>query len=697
MADIVLFKPRADGDAKSNMSMFVELCRKLTALDARSQFDQDVWSVGSVFGGNKKFCLHRPDGTPLAEPFRTFIKSYVAYTHSFEPKKSATSLEEAIYAMRGLEEVCRNKDGFEFHALSGKDFDAAIEHFKKGTAQAATLTKRGASLAKIAAFIQANMLVCGPLAWTNPIPKPKSLAHQSSKEGDEARAKKLPSKAAMAGIPQIFYLAHANGSSDNFCQIVTSYCALLMSNPSRAGELLSQPVDILVEGFSGSNAGLGLRWWPEKGGTPLVKPVLGPFEDVVRQAHQSLVRNGSEARVVARWYESNPRKMFLPEGFEFLRNREFIFLQEINDLFFGGAWDPAARMRISSWLKRSGIAPIRRQKRETKSSPTHWVRFADLEASALSALPTDLLSRPSGRKYSEMLFLTLGVSLRGAWCGMRVLFCPISYESIFNGLGGRHAGGTKSIFDHYGFTNDDGSPIAVNTHQFRHWLNTLAQLAGLSQLDIAMWSGRKNVAQNEAYNHVTPVQRLDRLRSLVGDHSKAVGALGSMPTVIPIRRADYAAAKIPTAHVTDFGYCVHDFSFEPCQLHRDCLSCNDHVCVKGDQPAEERLTFKLEETRRLLESAKNALSEDEYGADQWVRHNEAVLGRLTQLKAVLADPAIEDGAIIQLANPTAPSRLKEALASRVRLDLPPTTGDVSNAQENADRIKQIKSDQGSKS
>jgi hypothetical protein len=696
MAKMVLFKPKSTATAQENMLTFLALGKQLTALGAREQFEKDIWSVGDIFGKNKNIYFLNSDGAPLIEPFRSFSKSLLSYLHSFEPHRMASVLEDILYALRSLESVCKQNKSFAFENLSGIELDAAIEEVKKSNLSSSSQYKRGASLSKIAKFLSEQMLVVGPLVWSNPIQKPYNLAQSSKNGGDEARAKKLPSQASMDAIPQIFFLAHQKGGKDIVAQVATSYCVLLMSNPSRARELLEQPLDILVGNFSSTNHGLGLRWWPKKGGTPIVKPVLGPFEDVVRKAYQSLVDNSAEARKIAKWYEGNPQKMYLPNELEGYRKKTLLNREDINKLLFGGEYNRTARTSVQHWIKAHKLTHVKEVVKEVSTRSRQWIKFSDFEASVLSHLPKDLLSRSGSKKYSELLFLTRGKGLRGSWSHVQVLFGHISYDSIFNCLsGGRN--GTKSIFALYGYSNADGTPITLNTHQFRHWLNTLAQLAGLSQLDIAIWSGRKNIAQNEVYNHITPEQRLERLRNMVGDRNLAVGGLGNLPKVIPIKRSDYAAAKIPTAHVTDFGYCIHDFSFEPCQLHRDCLSCNDHVCVKGDKPAEDRLDLKLEETKRLLHQAKKALGEEEYGADRWVEHNTSVVERLESLKAILNDQSIEKGAIIQLSNPTAPSRLKEALDSRVKLVLPKTKGVLIYEQENAKRVEVIKSEKARKS
>ena len=61
----------------------------------------------------------------------------------------------------------------------------------------------------------------------------------------------------------------------------------------------------------------------------------------------------------------------------------------------------------------------------------------------------------------------------------------------------------KSIFDRFGYKLSSGERLKLTSHQPRHFLNTIAQRGGLSQLQIAKWSGRADVKQNRTYNHVS--------------------------------------------------------------------------------------------------------------------------------------------------------------------------------------------------
>jgi hypothetical protein len=72
---------------------------------------------------------------------------------------------------------------------------------------------------------------------------------------------------------------------------------------------------------------------------------------------------------------------------------------------------------------------------------------------------------------------------------------------------------------------------------------------------------------------------------------------------------------VPTAHVTLYGFCIHDFTSTPCEMFRKCLDCREHVCVKGVPGKTERLRHSLEAARDNLAKARKAVGEEVYGAE----------------------------------------------------------------------------------
>jgi hypothetical protein len=689
--EIFVFKPLAELTGEGNIQKFISLCRKRsTALNACHQFEKDTWDVSDFLAeGRKNYnLLFLREKSPFIEPLGSFAKAFVAYAYARRPM-AASPIEDYIRAFRALDAACAQQiKPFRMATISGATFNAAAQRLQTQGLKDSTLGKIYGKLAKIAEFLNSNLMVAAPFVWKAPkvTNRPENIL--VGQAGDEARAKKLPSKAALEAIPHIFHAANTDPESTVSVRVASAYCALLMCNPSRSAELLSQPADMAIEAFSESNSGFGLRWWPKKGGAPIVKPILTPLVDVAKLAIESVRQATEPARQLACWYEENPGRMYLPPDLEDLRAKEFLSYRDIA-LIFLGEYNHAARSLIAYWVAKHSVPHVPIELIQNPSYNKKFIRFTDIEKAILAQLPRGFPYLTPLRRYSELLFLNLGMSLRERRMGIRILFSPVTYNQLISALGGSDK--IVSIFDEYGFTETDGSRITVRSHQFRHWLNTLAQLSGVSQLDIALWSGRKDVSQNAAYNHVTAEQRIEMMRAVIGDAKRATGSMALTPKAIPIERAEYVAQKIPTAHVTDFGYCVHDFSLLPCQLHRDCMFCNDHICVKGDIAAEERLLAKLEESRRLLDASRVALNEKEYGADRWVQHNQEIAARMQSLVDLLQDPKLPAGALIQMANPEAPSRLKSALESRVKLEVSYPYGKPKDAEKNAKHIETLQS------
>jgi len=189
----------------------------------------------------------------------------------------------------------------------------------------------------------------------------------------------------------------------------------------------------------------------------------------------------------------------------------------------------------------------------------------------------------------------------------------------------------------------------------------------MNQLDIAKWSGRVNVEQNKVYDHQSDRDILALVRGVVGDEQHMFGPLAKAHKAALIPRDEFARLKVPTAHTTEFGYCIHDFTMLPCQIHRDCINCDEQVCIKGDQVREANIRRHREETRTLLADAQAADAEKYAGANRWVEHQQITLARLDQLCSILDDPSVPAGSVIQPSGVIPASRLRQAAAQRDRL------------------------------
>lgn len=655
MAEIVLFTPKAELDAAANLRGFVDMCRsKLTVFGADLPFQNDVWDVTEAvatkgMGGKRERITFSNAATVdekvpemMREPFLSFAKAYVRYMHGMRPTKV---IHNRVAALRAIEaallETGLPPDPVRIDSrILNRAAQIVADRFSNGAAY-----RVGGQIEMLGIFLSENRLAAIPVRWRNPIKRPSS-AVRVGKEFDERRAEKMPSQAALDALPRIFRIA-----TEPADVITVSVAAILLASPDRISEVLTLPEACEVrEPRTGKEDAYGLRWWPAKGSEPMVKWLVPSMASVVEEALQNIRSMTAEARRIAKWYEQHPGQLYLAADVAPLRSREWLSLEDIAEVL--GLSDSSA---ANTWCRAKGIKPEQRE----GAGRRVFARFSDVEDAVLRMLPRGfpVLDEATGLKYSEALFVVQRNQLaqRGIY---RCMIEPVGIGQINTGLGSRVAHGYESIFGRFGFTEPDGSPIQITSHKFRHYLNTLAQAGGLSQLDIAKWSGRRDIKQNEAYDHVTPSQMLQKIRDAVGG-DQMFGPLAELPKKVLICRDEFARLVVPTAHTTDLGYCVHDYTASPCQLHMDCIHCRDLVCVKGDAEKEALLRQRLDEAKSLMDKAQAATAEGYSGSDRWLDHHQSTVDRLVQLCSIMDDPAVPNGAVIQLAAPKMPSRLDQ--------------------------------------
>lgn len=649
MADLILFQPKAELDAAENLQGFINSCRnELTVFGADLPFDENTWDISDSINlkghGNKRHRLvfsnletvNDNSPAPMAEPFLSFAKAYFRYMQGFRP---INGTGPRLVALRTLEAALRESGGDANPIRSDiLIFNRAAQMIVEKYSAAAAY-RQGGQLEMLAEFLCDNKLTSISVRWRNFIKRPGDSA-RVGKEFDERRNDKMPTQVALDALPEIFLRA-----VEPVDVIVSSVAALLCASPDRISEVLSLPLDCEVRQRN-SKTGIeayGLRWWPAKGADPMVKWVVSSMASVVQEAIVKIRKVTDESRRIAKWYEDNPEKIYLVDGYEHLRHQETISMQELANVI--GLID-AGSGSASAWCKGKLIPTIGRARLKA-------VRFDDVQKAVVSMLPSGfpVMDKDTGYKYSEALFVVrtneLGVQ-RGTY---NCMIESISINQINTGLGGRIEHGHESIFSRFGYVEPDGSNINISTHQFRHYLNTLAQAGGLSQLDIAKWSGRKDIKQNAAYDHVTPGQMVQKIREAIGDESLMFGPLAELSKKTLIPRDEFSRLVVPTAHTTDLGYCIHDYTMSPCQIHLDCINCTDLICIKGDLEKERSLRIQLDEAQSLMLQAEQASKEQYFGSDRWLDHHKNTVVRLSDLLSIMDDPKVPNGAVIQLSPP----------------------------------------------
>lgn len=589
-------------------------------------------SFSNVETGGAK---NRRNPTLMTEPFLSFSKAYFLHDQAISPNKNFFSV---LSALRVLEKVLMDTyEASDVYRLSPAICALAAANLKERYPNS-TAYAFGLKLNAIIALVS-ELQLAPPFQWISPLPKSFSRAGRIGKEADELREKRLPSSAALFALPKCFLLAE-----DYRDVLVTSVVAILCSTPDRIGELLNLPLDCEVRDSHNGKEIYGLRWWPQKGADPMVKWVAPTMVDVVQEAISRLKRISQPARDVALWYEAHPNEMYLQSRHAHLRQKEYIEMRDVVEIMGYSSVDSARTM-----MKNCKIEYFSKSKR----SGEFYLKFRDLESYVIETgiKKYALAHSRGGVSYSKKLLICRMHEFKKSKPPSTCFVEEVAMQQIYQGLGAAYEEGVESVFSTFGFTEPDGSHIRVNSHAFRHYLNTLAQRGGLSELDIALWSGRKDIAQNSVYDQRSSDELVSLARSVVPIDSSVFGGSLENKTHLPVSYDDFVKMKYPTVHATEIGFCVHDFTMIPCQIHRDCLNCREHVCVKGDEVKAKRLQRQLDIAEEQLAKALEEEGEGTFGAGRWIEHHKTTVTRLRQLVAIMIDPDIPEGTLVH-ASPT---------------------------------------------
>ncbi|AYN14134.1 integrase [Pseudomonas monteilii] len=642
MAEILLFVPKADRDARSNLEDFVEMCRdRLTVFGEDLDWDSCTWpKIGNftVKGASPKGVT---EAHYLNSEILPFAKAYVRYQQGLNPTKlknefkAIRCIEPALLAVKGKADIT---------LVDATVMDVAGQFARE---YGVTAYQAGTALVKLVGFLNESKIAPKRLEWRNPISKPKEL-NRTDKETQEKRAKKLPDDLQLEAMAEMF----ANDLHNPRDRFTTSIFALLMCAPSRITEVQRLPLNVLhYDRDSKGIERLGLRFFGGKGAGWDIKYVTTSFVDIAEEAVRRLTELSAEGRRLARWYEENPSKFFRHSKCPNVDEHAPLSLAQVGLAL--GIPSLARTGSMSFFFK--DYSPYEALKKANKP-----ITLAFLNGYCHSKLPEGFpyLDEERQLKYSESLCCYRYHEFRQD-CATSPIRLWTPGKSLFTTDLNYVNGHEQSIWSRHGYRNPDGSPLMMTSHQVRHLLNTAAQRGNMGQLDVAKWSARANIHQNATYNHMSEDEYVK-----LSENALPSGVLDKVKQNAPVTLADLDQAGDAIAHVTIFGFCVHDYSMLPCQKHRDCLNCTEHACIKGDAQKLERPKEQRRLTQVQLDKAKAADESGYFGADRWSQHQLKTLERLDQLIVIMENPEIRDGSVIMLNNDQEYSPLKRELAAR---------------------------------
>lgn len=643
MAEILLYIPKSERGAKSNLEDFIEMCRdRLTVFGADLDWQSNIWpKIGNftVKGAPSRGCT---EDQYLAQEILPFAKAYVRYQQGLKPSR----LIKEFQALRCIEPALLTVKGrADITLVDVAVMDVAVQFARESYSSAYIA---GSGLAKLVDFLNESKIAARRVEWRNPISKPREI-NRTDIETQKKRSRRLPDELQLEGMGEMF----ANDLQHPRDRFTTSIFALLMCAPSRISEVQRLPLNALHndKDSKGINR-VGLRFFGGKGAGWDIKYVATSFVKIAEEAVRRLTDLSAEGRSLAKWYEDHPTK--------FYRHRECPDVDEKAPLSdkqvcsaMGLLYDSTKKGQVQQFFK--DYPPYAEQRKANKPLTLEF-----LNDYCRSVLPASFPYFDVDRKlkYSEALCcyrmhefrLDLTTSCVKLWVpGKSSFTTDLKYIE----------GHKQSIWTRHGYKNLDGSAITMTSHQVRHLLNTAAQRGNLGQLDIAKWSARANIRQNATYNHMSEDEYVK-----LSENALPSGILDKVRRNVPVTFEDLNQTGDGNAHVTIFGFCVHDYSMLPCQKYRDCLNCTEHACIKGDPDRFERLRAQRRLVQDQLDKAMVADTSGYFGADRWSQHQLKTLVRLDQLIELMESPEVCDGSVIMLNNDQEYSPLRRELAAR---------------------------------
>ncbi|WP_273210284.1 hypothetical protein [Marinobacter subterrani] len=714
MSDVLTFKPKANLDAEQQAKEYIAFAKRLT-----KGFDKDgaplPWGAVnwkhwmgrslafSKLGKNVRSKNFGPDDV-INDQLIDFAKAYCLHQQSLNSTKEICE----IVAIRLVEKALIDL-GYEANIalVNAGVMDRAAEicddravHKSEGRGY-----RIGQQLQTLSNFLDENDLVVTKNHWSNPIPRPSDAPGHKKREED--RKKKMPDPAALDALAEI-WVAKPTEPRDIF---TTANCLILLSAPGRTNELNELAADCVVwkENTEGEQE-LFLCWYGQKGYGYTDKPILKTFRRSCLKAIDRIRVITEEPRKLAKWLEENPGEFPKHSECPDVDQDATLTHEQVLAAMCLEGTQGTPRNSVKVWLN------------QTLDVLNKRVDCATSKVILREALDGMFRGKP-GLGKEDVLTLTLrrlNVFVREYWLPPTFPFttearktkfqdalnCYYSYQfekrfkpklfsieaidnnklnaSLTPAAGARGKG--LNIFERWGYKR-----LGITTHQFRHYLNTLASKGNIGEVERARWSARLDLSQNKTYVHESAEELEERGRTVgLGQSNKALVQRSTANE--PILASELGGMEGKIAHKTIYGFCIHDYSVEPCPKFRGCLGCSEHRCIKGDDEKLRRIKIQKEFLRETLETALKGVEEESFGADKWLEDAIRDYEMACELVDILENPKLPDGAVVACEDAHS-TDVTKSLASQGLLDdqnvvkLEPSRS--TGSKINHDKLRQI--------
>jgi hypothetical protein len=678
MSDVIIFKAKADIDAEQNLKNFIEFAQKLPALNEEIEYDSPRWKGIASF---TKFGVpsQNPDVANQLDPsIMSFAKAYLVYSQTQNRTKNPNEMK----ALRAIEAAMLKSHGsVDITQINSAVLDNAAQITREALGEG-TAYHGGSHLQKLQNFL-ANKHIIPNFSWKNPIKRGSDVVEKVGEEGAANREKKLPDEDALLALAEIFSLGEGNLTGRDI--FTTSAMSILLCAPARASELFYLKSDCLhYDKDSDKKQAVGYKWYSGKGFGHEVEWIP---EVMVPTAEKAIERLKAISKPSREWAEKMekvveavnsgeiplfPRHVHCPDV---ASDSTLLTLVQVANAMGYPVNVPDMSFythKAKSFLKSRGFTV-----KGWKSTDKKYC-LSDLLPKLIARLPKGFpyVSYKTGKnvevKWSQALFSlhTNQLSSKSQTI-VTELFIP-TIHTLNEDLAKtkkKNKGkisSVRSVFERHNYP----SSYVMTSHQLRHMLSTIAKLNGMKEQVLTKWAGRADEKHNRVYNHTTP-QQYKKTAALIQQRKNNDGNLRLREFEIstPETLQEINTRSAQTAHVTEFGACVHDYIMSPCSKHRDCINCEEQVCVKGDEEKLVRLNKRLEREKILIEGDKNAVEDGLLNADRHYQKRLTTIQRCEELIGILSDENVPDGSVVKLSIASA-SHLDQVMDKNHKKRLP---------------------------
>lgn len=649
---IKIWEAKQKQDGKKNLAEFVRFAKDDLTIYQDQGWDVKKWKPNK--GQTLVFGFQDGNYTPIEpfdEPFMAFAKAFIKQQMTI---KEISSAHLWIATLRKLYQVLQEQ-----HAdlspcilnVNNRTIKGVEQKIRDDNVVPMRKYHLGGKLQALVTWLLKNKILLTLPVYKSPFKKPAHTSEQLGEEGDKFREERCPSMHEMLCLADCF--ARAKTVADKY---YTSALVLLCFAPARFNELGGLTIHSLQQGDDG---GWYVVWFGSKGYKDHRKGVPLLILDTVKLAFKRLIDISEPARIAAKWAHDHPHTFFRHEncktGPEHLEDAQLSNSEFAHAMNVPGSLSRCDKEKISIttiWMNRLF---------KENNLTYHRLNLLVHERYKKKGWPNN---HKTARPVWENLLLIRQFELKKASSTKGFSWGMPSVDT-FNVQTTRKNKQMSNLWERFELVNENGQPLSLTTHQLRVWLNTHAKIGGVDDWKIAQWSGRADLTQNAAYDLRTLEQKdLLKKELMVSSYNDTPNVLVLQKARLPVPLKSLGVDREGVADFTGIGFCVHDFARTPCIKAGECVTCKEHVCIKGIPETLKELELLEVNIATQLEHAIDEATDDTFGADRWVTH----LGwKLTHIRTLInhkTDEQIPDGMIIRTPPEHDPSPTRLALSSK---------------------------------